>query len=236
MNIAIGTCRITPAINHLNSTYIDKYITRPTNSSELLQLIKFLKYKNIKEENFKYIFEYSINRKRKIKDNIIKKAISLFNNENVKYIFEICSKKCNVYNKTLFSHYTASSLIIDKYGKIRSWFSKNEVNNLKLKILSFEEIERDITKIKEELNNKKFIIVGHYVTQFSGDRYELNEWLKKICLKLNIIFIDPIQEIKKNDKNFNTDKYFVKEIKLIHLNKEGEKIMKLIFNNFLKLI
>ena len=56
-------------------------------------------------------------------------------------------------------------------------------------------------------------------------------WLEEICKKYNILFLDPIKELKKN--NANIDNLFLKEKSLNHYNELGHKKIKEIYNNFL---
>ena len=75
------------------------------------------------------------------------------------------------------------------------------------------------------------IIVSHLVTLDSGDRYLLRSWLKDICNKHNIVFIDPIEELKK--KCTNIDDLFVKEDILAHYNQDGHNEIKQIYSEFI---
>jgi hypothetical protein len=136
-----------------------------------------------------------------------------------------------MYDNRICSHYTAFPEI-DYRGVVRSWFKKENVDLLQMKHLSFDEIETDILQIQKELN-KPFIIVSHYVTNNEGSRYELLGYLQQICKKHNILFIDPIKEIKNKDINFTIDKYFVKYDNLNHLTDEGNAIMSLIFKEYI---
>jgi hypothetical protein len=53
------------------------------------------------------------------------------------------------------------------------------------------------------LKNKKIIFVGHLVTKKFGDRYDVLCLIKSYCKDNNLLFIDPIAELKLTHNNVN---------------------------------
>jgi len=231
-NLILGTCRLKPFISdNNNSRVISKFITRPTNTKEHLQLIKFMKYNNLTHKDFFFTFERCINNKTPINQYKLNKIRNDFFNYDY-YIIEICSSKCHVYDNRLYSHYTAVPQKKDEFTEVSSWLTKRHLEKISLTYLSFEEIEEDILEIQKELD-KPIIIVSHFVIKDDSKRFELKEWLKTICKKHNIVFIDPVKEMKLLDKNFTSEKYFKEQDDYPnHLTDKGNNLIKKVFQKF----
>ena len=75
------------------------------------------------------------------------------------------------------------------------------------------------------------IIISHLVTRNEGDRYELKCWLEEICKQNNILFLDPIKELKKEYININN--YFLNEKSLNHYNEIGHEKIKKIYDIYI---
>lgn len=212
-----GSCRQWSIKQIYKCTDIQEEISYPHYTKEVLQIIDYLKNNNLKEDEIKNIFRTPILKKKNtINYEKLKKQ---FENTDI-FVIEIASK---LYYKwqDKYVHHIASE---DKYNL-------SIKNNIKIDKLKKTEIENDIISIKNNLNNKPILIVSHLVTRDYGDRYELKIWLEEICKKYNILFLDPIKELKKN--NANIDNLFLKEKKLSHYNELGNKKIKEIYNNFL---
>jgi hypothetical protein len=60
MNIILGTCRLVPYANNPMSSIVSSKLSRPTNTKEHLQLIKYIKYNNLTKDNLYFCFEYIV--------------------------------------------------------------------------------------------------------------------------------------------------------------------------------
>ena len=76
-------------------------------------------------------------------------------------------------------------------------------NEIETGVLEDKEIIDDLKEIVKLLDSKKIIFVGHLVTKKEGERYDLFTLIKNFCLKINISFIDPIEELLKNNLSVN---------------------------------
>ena len=74
------------------------------------------------------------------------------------------------------------------------------------------------------------IIVSHLVTYERGERYVLSQWLEEICLKYNIMFINPVRELKA--RGYDISKAFEKDIN--HYTKYGHQMIKEVYDDFIK--
>lgn len=216
-----GTCRL-DSLNNSNSNLLYNYndrikqeISYSYYTKEILEIIKFIKYNTLASEDTIRVFRSPMINKVGIYAENFKE---IFKKTDI-FIIEICSKKSYNYN----NHYVHS--VLDK-------FSNDEIaSQIKVNIQSDEEIENDMIEIISELNNKKIIVVGHLVTYENGDRYELSKLLKHICLKNNILFIDPVKEI--TEKGYNITDLVINESKILHYNEKGHSIMKQIYEEYL---
>lgn len=212
----LGSCRQHSINNIYNCTSIQEDLTYPHYTKEILQTIKYLKYKNLDDNEVQYTFRTPILNKLNLNYELLKNQ---YNNSNL-FIIEIASKIYYKYNNK-FIHHIA---IEDNYNL-------DIKNDIVVGKLSKSEIENYILEIKKELN-KPFIIISHLVTREYGDRYELKIWLEDICLKNNILFIDPIKELRK--KNYNIDELFLDEKILAHYNDNGHNIIKNIYKEYIE--
>lgn len=215
----LGSCRQS-SINELyNITDIQEKISYPHYTKEILQVINFCKYGNLTPDETLYTFRTAIIENKPIYFND-----TLQNNlENSDiYIIEIASKLSYKYNN-IYVHHIATE---ESYNVS----IKNDINIINQ---TRDEIEDDIFNIKNILN-KPIIIVSHLVTRDYGERYILKCWLEEICLKYNILFIDPIKELTL--KNYNINDLFLEKDNLQHYNENGHKIIKEIYNEYIKKI
>ena len=187
----------------------------PHYSKEILEVIKYCKYNHIENKDILNVFRTPI---LNLQIPNFTKLNNEFNSTNL-FILEIASKIKYKYNN-YYVHHIASE---DAYNlSIKC--------HIKIESQTKKEIEEDILQIKNELN-KPIIIVSHLVTRNTGERYNLSVWLEEICLKHNILFINPIKELNK--KNININDIFINENILSHYNEKGHaKILK-IYSEFI---
>jgi hypothetical protein len=181
----------------------------------MLEVIKFCKEGHVPPEETVTTFRTPIIFNKQLYFNdVLKKN---FNNTSV-FILEIASRKTYEFNEKFVHH-----ILFDNAP-----FNQNYKDKIKISIQSDEEIEADIIQIKKELN-RPIIIVGHLLSYNKGSRYELVVLLEKICLKNNILFINPEKEITKLGYNVKDLLGFDSN----HYNKKGHDVMKEVYSKFL---
>jgi len=212
----LGSCRQHSLNKKYKISSIQEEISYPHYSKEILQVIKYLKYNNISSEDTKIVFRTPILNNCGIINH--QKYFNEFINTDV-FIIEIASKLYYKYNDYYVHH-----IAIDKQ------FNVSIKNEIKIGILTKDEIEQDIIEIKNELN-KPLIIISHLVTREKGERYILSEWLKEICEKHNIPFINPVKELLKNNVDMNN--IFLNEKVLAHYNENGHNEILKIYEKYI---
>lgn len=212
----LGSCRQYGVRHYYPTTCVQEDISYTHYTKEILQVIYFCKYGNLSLEQTMYTFRSPILHKSPFIYNTQMRYE--FDISNL-YLIEIASKKSYRYNDV----YVHSIAVEDKYDvSIR----KDIVESIQTK----EEIEEDILKMNEILEGK-IIIVGHLVTQESGERYILKGWVEDICKRHSILFIDPIKELKKVYSDL--DDLFVKEDVLSHYTEAGHCAIGRIYNEYI---
>ena len=213
-NITVfGTCRLDSLTNYNN--IIKKEISYSYDTKEILEIIKFIKYNHISPEQTITTFRTPMLHKKMIYSQQFKGVLE----ETDIFIIEICGRKTYNYNGFYVHNFLANCC-------------SNEISQqIKINKQSDNEIENDILEIISELNTKKIIIVGHIGTVEKGERYELLLLLEKICLKNNILFINPVLEITK--KGFNINNLVDNGEKIIHYNEKGHKIIKDVYEEYI---
>ena len=202
--INIGSCRQDSLINHFDTNDINKEISYPHYTKEILEVINYLKFGNLSDEETLYMFRSPmLNKTPIINKELLKKNFEMGDI----FVIEVTSKKTYEYNNKYLHH-----IAIDTA-------SNEEVrNNIINRNQTKEEIENDIIEIKNILK-KPLVIVSHIITFQEGRRFELAEWLKEICFKYNITFINPVEELKK--RNINLNNTFEIEDKIAHYTNYG---------------
>jgi len=212
----LGSCRQQCISNYFNVTNIQKTLNYPHYTSEILQQIRYLKYKNIQNEFTKYCFRDGLLSKcsKEISDesyNILKKEYD----ETTFFLIEIASRIKYKWNNLYLHHISVE----EQYN----FFDRDKII---VEDLTDEEIENEIIQIKNELYPKPFIIISHFATYEKGKRYELTQLLKNICKKHNIPFLNQSDIIKEFGTNI-----LINEEVLAHYTSEGEEIVgKVLFN------
>lgn len=208
----LGSCRQDSLYEDYTLTDVHFDLSYPHYTKEILEIINFYKYNNIKSEDTVYIFRTPILYNQPY---ILTEEKQLnFENSDI-FILEIASRYCYKFkdryvHHILHDHKHLDGIIITKQ--------------------SDDEIENDIIEIKKLLN-KKIIIIGHIVTYNHGSRFELSQLLENICEKHKILYINPIKEIKL--LGYNIDELVVKEDIIAHYNNKGHKIIKNIYNKYI---
>ena len=212
-----GSCRQDSIYNlpNCNVTGIRDNISYTHYTKEVLEIIKFCKEGHISPEETITTFRTPMLLNKKLYFNeILKKN---FNNTSV-FVLEISSRKTYEFNGKYIHHVLFDD---DSYNQ----HYKNHIN---VSSQSDDEIENDIIQIKKELN-RPIIIVSHLLSYNVGTRYELVVLLEKICLKHNILFINPEKEIAKLGYNIKD----LLGLDSNHYNEKGHDVIGGIYNTFI---
>ncbi len=199
----LGSCRQTGIKDYTQVTSILDDLNYPHYSKEILQEIRYLKYKNIPNELTKYCFRDGLLSRcnREISNEKYNYLKQQFDNTSF-FLIEIASRICYKWNN-LYLHHIAEEDQYNFYDRI----------NINRQDSTDEEIEEDIVQIRNELYPKPFLIISHFATYPSGKRYELTKLLESICLKYNIPFLNQSDIIKE----YGID-ILIKEPVLAHYN------------------
>ena len=222
MKITIfGSCRQDTIHNipGVNVTGIKENISYTHYTKEILEVINFCKNGHLTPEETIFTFRTPILKNAKLYfNNILKQN---FETTDI-FIIEVASRITYEYNGKYVHH-----ILYDDTN-----YNNKYKDNINVSVQSNEEIENDIIQIKKELN-KPIIIVSHIVTYEDSSRYELTELLENICLKHNILFINPVKEMKKCGHN-NILNLIEDEKVIAHYNNLGHSIIQNIYNDFIK--
>lgn len=218
MNITIfGTCRLDSL--HKYNNKIKNEISYTYDTKEILEVIKFIKYDHVTPEDTLTTFRTPMITKTPIYQ---KDFSGIFEKTNI-FIIEICGRKTYKYNK-LFVHSALPN------------FSNNLVSQqIIVNKQSDDEISKDIASIITELNTTNIIIVSHIVTDNNSDRYKLSKLLEEICVKHDMIFINPAVETLKIGHDIN-DLVNHGEKNIYHYNNKGHIIMEKIYNKYINIL
>jgi hypothetical protein len=183
----LGSCRQTPIEQHCKVTGILENLNYPHYTKEILQQIRYLKYKHIPAELGKFCFRSGLLSKceKQLTDHAYNILKGQFNNTTF-FLVEIASRISYKW-RDLYLHHIAENEEYNFYDK----------NNIVKTELTDEEIEDDIIQIRNELYPKPFVIISHFATYDSGKRFELITLLKNICQKLQIPFINQSDIVKQ---------------------------------------
>ena len=198
---------------------IKSKISYPHYTKEIIEVINFCKYGLLKPEETLYTFRTAILNNKPI--YFTKELKDEFESTDI-FLIEISSKKSYRYNNKYVHH------ILYEYKDYNTNY-KNKIIYTKQDDL---EIEQDILKIKELLK-KPFIIISHIIIDNKSSRYELGKLLENICLKHDIIYLNPVKEINKLGYNINN--LIVPNQNAIHYNNNGKQIIKNIYTEFINI-
>ena len=215
--INLGSCRQDSLDKKFQTMHVNKLISYPHSTKEVLEVINFCKYGNLTPEETLYMFRTAMLNKIPI---LYRDKLRVNFDMGDIYVIEITTNKLYKYNDK-YLHHIAVDTALDE----------NVRNNIEILFQTKNEIEDDIINIKE-LIIKPIVIIGHLVTSCIGRRYELSEWLREICHKYNITYINPVEELDKNKIGF---KYlFEQEDKLAHYTPYGHEQISNIYYNIIK--
>jgi len=214
--INLGSCRQDSLDKYFETFHVNKKISYAHYSKEVLEVIKFCKFGNISPDETLYMFRSAMLNKEPI---IYRDLLTQNFNMGDIFVIEIASNKTYEYNNRYLHH-----IAIDT--------AENEDvrNNIINRIQTKEEIEEDIIEIKNILK-KPLVIISHIVTFQEGSRFELSEWLKDICNRNNIVFINPVEELE--NRNIDLQNTFIQEDKLAHYSEYGHNEIGKIYHDII---
>ena len=175
----LGSCRQDSLYKKYNITKIKNELSYPHYSKEVLQVIKYCKFDNLKPEET-MIFRTPIMKNKLIYKNPF---VSELEKSDV-IIIEIASRKFYKYEDFYVHH-----ILHDE-----PHYNRNKIK-IETGCLTDEDIIRDMDEICDILSDKHIIFVGHLVTRESGERYKLLKLIQNYCGHKNIPFIDPMHEL-----------------------------------------
>jgi hypothetical protein len=196
----LGSCSQQSIAKYTNVTSIHEKFNYPHCTKEILQQIRYLKYKNISNENTKLLNKFQT----EFSDNFYNILKTEFDTSSI-FLVAISGRITYRWNN-LYLHN-----IVEKTNLIMD--------------LTDEEIEDDILNIRSELHPKPFIIINNYDTYDCGKKYELVKLLENICNKLNIPFLNLSNIVNSYDKNT-----YVKERILFNYTNNGLDYGKILFD------
>jgi len=217
----LGSCRQDSLykIENITVTGIRDNVSYPHYSNEILEVIRYCKYGNMSPDETMRVFRSPvITNSQLILNSRIKDD---FDSTDV-FVIEIASRKAYKMNNRFVHHILYDD---DQFN--------SEKDKIQVLLESDEEIKENILSMKNELN-KPIIIVGHITTYQRGPRYELLTLLERICVKHDILFINPMVEMTK--RGINTDEVFKDENVISHYTEKGHSAIKDIYTEFLQRI
>ena len=211
---ALGSSKLSYIYNNFDCTKINEYVFYPKYTKEFIQVINFCKFGDLSLEETLFTFRKSILFKTPILHT--EELKNEFEDTDL-FILEITSNYCYLYNNIYVHH-----IAIDDQYKI------SIKDKIKILVQTEDEIEKDIMYIKKILNRPIIIICE---TVNDGEKNELKSYLKKICEKNLICFIDPMKEFKK--KNININNLFLGENTLNNYTDLGHEKIGIIYREYI---
>jgi len=213
----LGSCRQDSIfkLENVNVTSIRDNVSYPHYSNEIIEVIKFCKYGHISPEETVAVMRTPILQKSPICSSSFKDE---FDSTTV-FVIEIASRKAYKLNGRYVHHILYDD---DVFGEYR--------DRIQLVEESDEEIESNILWLKKELA-RPIVIVSHITTYNSGSRYDLTKLLETICLKHNILFLNPTIELSR--RGFNLKELLDQEVSLVHYNETGHSAIKDVYKEYL---
>ena len=172
-----GSCRQHSIADHFQVTSIQENITFPHDTKKIIQMIEYCKGYPPNDALLLYMFRTNMIFYQP--NEYVKHCMNEYNHSDV-IVIEIASRTSYAWNNIYVHHVLPE----DSYG-----FPNGA--DITRHVLSDQEIEEDLCRIKELILPKKLLIVSHIYTYTYGTRYELVQLLEQLCLKHNIAFLNP---------------------------------------------
>lgn len=209
-----GSCRQDSLYSLYTCTSIQKTLTYPHYTKEVIQAIKFCNGQlQIVPELAQWIFRSGILESKTIHSSAYKAE---FDSTDI-FVIEIASRISYEY-AGLYAHHILTE---PKYGF-------NRISDIVERDISDDEIEQDLVKMKNLLYPKKMIIVSHIYTRRHGKRYELVQLLSRLCEKHRIPFFDPVEQLGGDAPDA-----YVEEAVLAHYTDHGHALISQKYKSFI---
>ena len=208
----LGSCRQYTLRNFLDCNELQETLTYAHYSKEVLQMVKYALTGHLPSSIASQLLRSTLVEHKSIEWNPA--WADMIRSSDIFFV-EIASSKCYEYNDGQTIAY-AHHIAIEE----QRFFANPSIQQyIKVRDQTKEELEDDIRELKKLLGDKPIVIVSHYSSYARGKRYELVCWLRDICEKANIPFINPKEELAM----FQTEDLWVKEQVLSHYTPFGEK-------------
>jgi hypothetical protein len=191
----VGTCRISHVANNND---LHNIISFTQTTKEAIQFIKCISGLLVIPEKYNLsCFRTGILEQKPIDTSRFKQH---FDNSNT-VIVEICSTRVFKIDDYILHHLSVD----DRYPGYTSSTTEYIKNNFSMYRQSDSEIESDIKEIASLVGKKQLVIVSHYNSKLNGEylksRNDLITLLRHICLKHDIVFIDPTIILSKYEQH-----------------------------------
>lgn len=216
--VVLGSCRQDSLNKKYHVSRIKEEISYPHYTKEMIQVVSYCLNNDISEDKTPETFRTPTLHKRPLQWKL--KYSTDIEQADVVFI-EIAS----MLTYKLEERYVHHILYDDDQH------NKNTKTRVVLGESTKEELYEDIQTLQNMIQ-RPIIIVGHLVTKNSGKRYELLETLREFCLKLQIPFIDPVQELRKRHESL--DNMFMQESKLAHYTDHGHACILRVYEDFME--
>lgn len=209
----LGSCRQDSLYGNFNVSCIRNDISYPHYTKEVIQVLHYCLYNNLKESDT-HIFRTPMLTNKFLsynpsyKDTIINTDI---------FFIEIASRK---YYK-LHDNYVHHILFDDEK------YNDKYKDSIICGDLTDHEIEEDIKYIIQLLGPRRVIFVTHLVTREGGSRHDLASLVENICEKENVSCINPVKELLKTNDCIKELIHFEEEIIAHYTEKGHEEILKI---------
>lgn len=210
----LGSCRQESIKRYYNVTNFHEETSWPHYTKEMLQIIRYAKNGDIKQEDANYIFRKCILKYGPLNHSAIKQ---MFDSTDL-FVLEIASRLSYEYNG-YYLHHIASE---NAYG------NPDIIPKVIIRSMSDSEIVDDIRQLKDELSPKKIAVVTHFHT-YDGKRKQLADLIRSTCNDLQIPVFDPSYLAK----NHSTDQLFCKEAVLSHYTPYGHDVIAPEYKSFI---
>jgi len=209
-----GSCRQDSLHSLYQCTSIQKTLTYPHYTKEVIQAIKFCSGRlQINPDLARWVFRSGILESKSIHASAFKAEFAATD----VFVIEIASRISYEY-AGLYAHHILTE---PKYGFTR-------ISDIVQRDLSDDEIERDLVAMKELLYPKKMMIVSHIYSRREGKRYELVKLLSRLCEKHRIPFFDPVEELGGNPPGA----YVIEDV-LAHYSDHGHALIRQKYKSFI---
>jgi hypothetical protein len=209
-----GSCRQDSLYTVYDCTSIQKTLTYPHYTKEVIQAIKFCSgHLQIDPDLARWVFRSGILDSKSIHASAFKAefvATDLF-------VIEIASRISYEY-AGLHAHHILTE---PKYGFTR-------ISDIVQRDLTDDEIEQDLVEMKELLYPKKMMIVSHIYSRREGKRYELVQLLSRLCQTHGIPFFDPVEQLEGNPPGA----YMIEDV-LAHYSDHGHALIRQKYKSFI---